>query len=92
MLIFGQGLYVAGTPFINEPWKYDQYSPVDLTLLDFHFGDIEEWRAAVDAIHARGMYILLDNTMSTWVFLQSPNYYITNHITAWATFSDSTVS
>ncbi len=39
--------------------------PLDLTLLDQHFGNIEEWRRAVDAIHERGMYVILDNTVAT---------------------------
>ncbi|OCK73844.1 glycosyltransferase family 5 protein [Lepidopterella palustris CBS 459.81] len=60
-----KGLYIAGTPFINMPWKADGYSPLDLTLLDRHFGDISEWRLAIDEIHRRGMYVVLDNTMST---------------------------
>ncbi|KAG9697868.1 putative alpha 1,3 glucan synthase, partial [Aureobasidium melanogenum] len=60
-----KGLYVAGTPFINMPWKSDAYSPLDFTLLDHHFGNIAEWRAAVDEIHRRGMYIILDNTSAT---------------------------
>ncbi|KAG9828273.1 hypothetical protein KCU68_g14207, partial [Aureobasidium melanogenum] len=60
-----KGLYVAGTPFINMPWKSDAYSPIDFTLLDHHFGKIADWRAAVDEIHRRGMYIILDNTFAT---------------------------
>ncbi|KAF2179311.1 glycosyltransferase family 5 protein [Zopfia rhizophila CBS 207.26] len=60
-----KGLYIAGSPFINAPWKADSYSPLDLTLLDKHFGDIAAWRSAVDEIHKRGMYVMLDNTMST---------------------------
>jgi alpha-1,3-glucan synthase len=60
-----KGLYVAGTPFINLPWKSDSYSPLDFTLLDHHFGKIAEWRAAIDEIHRRGMYVILDNTLST---------------------------
>ena len=36
-----------------------------LTLLDQHFGRIEEWRAAIEEVHKRGMYIVLDNTMAT---------------------------
>lgn len=39
--------------------------PLDFTLLDRHFGKIFEWRAAVTEIHSRGMYVILDNTMST---------------------------
>lgn len=39
--------------------------PLDLTLLDKHFGNITMWQDTVDEIHARGMYVLLDNTMAT---------------------------
>ncbi|KAL3418573.1 alpha amylase [Phlyctema vagabunda] len=60
-----KGLYVAGSPMINQPWGADSYSPLDLTLLDYHFGDIATWRRAVQAVHDRGMYIILDNTMAT---------------------------
>jgi alpha-1,3-glucan synthase len=60
-----QGIYIAGSPFINQPWGYDQYSPLDLTLLEEHFGDIAMWRTAINEIHARGMYVLLDNTFAT---------------------------
>jgi alpha-1,3-glucan synthase len=60
-----QGLYVAGSPHINMPWGADAYSPLDLTLLDHHFGTIEDWRAAVIEVHRRGMYIVLDNTFAT---------------------------
>lgn len=34
----------------------------DFTLIDKHTGTIDDWRAAVDAVHARGMYILFDMT------------------------------
>ncbi|KAG9244410.1 glycoside hydrolase family 13 protein [Calycina marina] len=60
-----KALYLAGTPFINEPWSSDGYSPLDLTLLDAHHGTIAEWRAAIDEIHSRGMYVVMDNTMAT---------------------------
>jgi alpha-1,3-glucan synthase len=50
---------------INMPWASDGYSPLDLTLLDAHHGMIEDWRAAISEIHARGMYVILDNTMAT---------------------------
>lgn len=39
--------------------------PLDFSLLDRHFGDIDDWRAAVTEIHKRGMYVILDNTLST---------------------------
>ncbi|EXJ62578.1 alpha-1,3-glucan synthase [Cladophialophora yegresii CBS 114405] len=60
-----KGIYIAGSPFINSPWGYDQYSPLDLSVLDEHFGDIDMWRSAVEEIHARGMYVILDNTFAT---------------------------
>ncbi|KAF2804995.1 alpha-1,3-glucan synthase Ags2 [Mytilinidion resinicola] len=60
-----KGLYIAGSPFINLPWQADSYSPVDLTILDPHFGTIENWRRVIDEIHRRDMYVLLDNTMAT---------------------------
>ena len=39
--------------------------PLDLTLLDFHFGDIALWQKTIDEIHKRGMYVVMDHTMST---------------------------
>ncbi|KAL0934139.1 alpha-glucan synthase [Colletotrichum truncatum] len=60
-----QGLYFGGSMLINAPWNYDSYSPLDHTLLDFHFGNITEWRIAIDEIHKRGMYIVFDNTVAT---------------------------
>ncbi|KAK3940876.1 alpha-1,3-glucan synthase [Diplogelasinospora grovesii] len=66
--IHGMGvkaIYIAGSPFINQPWQSDSYSPLDLTLLDAHFGSISEWRLAVDEIHKRGMYVVMDNTVAT---------------------------
>lgn len=60
-----QVLYLAGSPHINVPWAADGYSPLDFTLLDHHLGTIAEWQAAIAEIHLRGMYVVLDNTMST---------------------------
>ncbi|KUJ12806.1 alpha-1,3-glucan synthase Ags2 [Mollisia scopiformis] len=60
-----EAIYIAGTPFINQPWGADAYSPLDFSLLDQHFGSIQAWRDAITAIHDRGMYIMIDNTMST---------------------------
>ena len=62
-----QGIYLAGTILINQPWGADGYSALDTTLLDRHFGNIETWRNAITEIHRRGMYVLLDNTMATSV-------------------------
>ncbi|KAK4154515.1 glycosyltransferase [Chaetomidium leptoderma] len=50
-----KGLYIAGSPFINLPWGADSYSPIDLTLLDKHYGTVKLWQQAIDEIHARGM-------------------------------------
>jgi alpha-1,3-glucan synthase len=66
-----QGIYLAGTVHINQPWAADSYSPLDLTLLDHHFGNITAWRETIDDIHSRGMYIIFDNTMSTYVEMRA---------------------
>lgn len=60
-----KGIYLAGSPFINQPWAADSYSPLDLTLLDMHFGNITAWQNAISEIHARNMYVVMDNTMAT---------------------------
>lgn len=39
--------------------------PLDLTLLDAHLGNITIWQQAIDEIHSRGMYVVMDNTMAT---------------------------
>ncbi|CAG8424933.1 unnamed protein product [Penicillium salamii] len=60
-----KGVYLAGTPYINFPWAADGYSPLDLTLLDHHFGTIENWRTMISEAHRRGIYVLFDNTFAT---------------------------
>lgn len=60
-----KGLYLTGSPFINMPWSGDGYGPLDFTLLDKHHGNIDDWRNLITAIHDRGMYVILDNTMAT---------------------------
>ncbi|KAK3716612.1 hypothetical protein LTR37_006242 [Vermiconidia calcicola] len=60
-----RGIYLVGSMMINLPWSSDGYSPRDHTILDHHFGTLQEVRDAIDAIHARGMYVIADNTMST---------------------------
>ncbi|KAJ6102430.1 hypothetical protein N7486_004857, partial [Penicillium sp. IBT 16267x] len=60
-----KGIYLAGTPYINFPWAADGYSPLDLTLLDHHFGTIEDWRTMISEAHRRGIYVILDNTFVT---------------------------
>ncbi|WAQ90638.1 hypothetical protein PtA15_13A37 [Puccinia triticina] len=66
--IYGMGyrtIYIAGTPWLNMPWQSDGYSALDFTLLDPHFGTLSEWRAAIDKIHSKGMYVMLDTTTTT---------------------------
>jgi alpha-1,3-glucan synthase len=41
------------------------YSPLDFSVLDPHWGTIRDWRDAIDAIHARGMYFMADFTVGT---------------------------
>ena len=60
-----QGLYLAGTSLMNQPWGFDGYSALDTTLLDKHYGTIQVWRDAITEIHKRGMYVLFDNTIAT---------------------------
>ncbi|OQD89036.1 hypothetical protein PENANT_c003G00867 [Penicillium antarcticum] len=60
-----KGVYIAGTPFVNFPWKSDSYSPLDFSLLDKHYGTIQQWRSAIDEIHRRGMYVMADSTYGT---------------------------
>ncbi|KAL8851904.1 MAG: hypothetical protein Q9221_003228 [Calogaya cf. arnoldii] len=60
-----RGIYVSGSPLINAPWGGDGFSPLDMTLLDPHLGTIKQWQDLVADLHARGMYIIVDNTMAT---------------------------
>jgi len=41
------------------------YSVIDFSLVDPHWGTIDDWRVLVDAIHAKGMYIMMDFTVGT---------------------------
>ena len=41
------------------------YSPLDFSVLDPHWGTIQDWRDTIDAIHARGMYFMADFTVGT---------------------------
>ncbi|KAB5522170.1 alpha-1,3 glucan synthase [Coniochaeta sp. 2T2.1] len=59
------GIYIAGSPFLNQPWQSDSYSPLDLTLLDAHYGNVAEWQRTIDEIHKRDMYVIMDNTVAT---------------------------
>lgn len=41
------------------------YSVIDFSLLDPHWGTTDDWRNLIDAIHAKGMYIMMDFTVGT---------------------------
>ncbi|KAI8589864.1 glycoside hydrolase family 13 and glycosyltransferase family 5 protein [Geranomyces variabilis] len=60
-----KGVYIAGTIFENLPWDSHGYNALDFTLVDAHGGTIDQWRALSDALHARGMYLMLDVTVGT---------------------------
>lgn len=60
-----QGIYLAGTSLMNQPWGFDGYSALDTTLLDQHYGTIQVWRDAITEMHKRGMYVVFDNTIAT---------------------------
>ena len=74
-------IFMSGTPFLNMLWQADSesevhrsvnfqliqkgYSPLDFSVLDPHWGTIQDWRDTIDAIHARGMYFMADFTVGT---------------------------
>ncbi|KAF8522241.1 glycoside hydrolase family 13 and glycosyltransferase family 5 protein [Hysterangium stoloniferum] len=60
-----KSIFIAGTGFLNMPWQADSYSVIDFSLLDPHWGNTDDWRNLIDAIHARGMYIMMDFTVGT---------------------------
>ncbi len=46
--------------FQNRYNDYHGYNQIDYTLLDRRFGSLDDFRAMVDAAHARGMYVIVD--------------------------------
>ncbi|KAJ7063334.1 modular protein with glycoside hydrolase family 13 and glycosyltransferase family 5 domains [Mycena amicta] len=66
--IHGMGvrvIFISGTPFLNMLWQADSYSPLDLTVLDPHWGTIADWQATIAEIHSRGMFLMADFTVGT---------------------------
>jgi alpha-1,3-glucan synthase len=41
------------------------YSPLDFSVLDPHWGTLDDWRRTIDTIHAHDMYIMVDFTVGT---------------------------
>lgn len=60
-----KAIFISGTPFINMPWQADSYSALDFTVLDPHWGVIDDWVNFIDTLHARGMYLMVDFTVGT---------------------------
>ncbi|KAF9454524.1 glycosyltransferase family 5 protein [Macrolepiota fuliginosa MF-IS2] len=58
-------VFMSGTPFLNMLWQADSYSPLDFSVLDPHWGNVNDWRQLIDEIHARGMYFMADFTVGT---------------------------
>lgn len=66
--LYGMGvrvIFLSGTPFLNMIWQADSYSALDFSVLDPHWGTIDDWRDVIDAIHAHNMYIMMDFTVGT---------------------------
>ncbi|CED84111.1 alpha--glucan synthase [Phaffia rhodozyma] len=76
-------IYVAGTPFLNMPWQADGYSALDFTLIDPHWGTVQDWANAINKIHSRGMYFIVDFTIGTMGNLIAP----TDHLNDSAPFN-----
>lgn len=41
------------------------YSAIDFTLIDPHFGTLDQWAEMVDNIHRHNMYVIFDFTVGT---------------------------
>jgi len=52
-------------PFLLFTSFSSGYSPLDFSVLDPHWGTIDDWVTFIDTVHARGMYIMLDFTVGT---------------------------
>ncbi|KAL4253159.1 glycosyltransferase group 1 family protein [Abortiporus biennis] len=71
-----KAIFISGTPFLNMLWQADSYSPLDFTVLDPHWGTLKDWQDTIDAIHARGMYIMADFTVGTMADLVGFDGYL----------------
>ncbi|KAG1788869.1 glycoside hydrolase superfamily [Suillus plorans] len=50
-----KAIYLSGTIFLNMIWQADSYSPLDFSILDPHWGTIDDWVNFVDILHAHGI-------------------------------------
>jgi hypothetical protein len=44
---------------------YPGFSALDFSLLDPHWGTIDDWRSFIDELHSRDMYFMADITVGT---------------------------
>ncbi|KIY53580.1 glycoside hydrolase family 13/glycosyltransferase family 5 protein [Fistulina hepatica ATCC 64428] len=66
--LYGMGaraIFASGTPFLNMMWEADSYSPLDFTVVDPHWGTLNDYVEAINAVHAHGMYYMMDFTVGT---------------------------
>lgn len=60
-----RGIYLSGSLFLNRPWGTDGFSPYDLSILDHHHGTLSEARDAIQKIHEKGIWVIVENTFAT---------------------------
>ena len=60
-----KAIWIAGTIFLNMPWQADSYSPIDFSVVDPHWGTLQDWQDFISQVHQRGMYLMLDFTVGT---------------------------
>jgi alpha-1,3-glucan synthase len=41
------------------------YSAIDFSLLDPHYGTMDDWVYLIDRMHEKGIYIIMDFTVGT---------------------------
>ena len=60
----------AHPPGGREGWREGYnlqtgYSAIDFSLLDPHYGTMDDWKYLIDRMHERGIYIIMDFTVGT---------------------------
>ncbi len=66
----------------NDENSYHNYRPIDFTLIEDRFGDLEALRNVVTEAHDRGLYVILDIVVNHMADL----YYFEGHQTSSAPF------
>lgn len=57
--------YVFSPCLLAKPDTSSGYSPLDMTLVDPHWGTLNDWVETIDSIHAHNMYLMVDFTIGT---------------------------